>query len=42
MFGIGCWGLLVEGGKMHMIRIGFVMDFYGSMMTLKSETLEVN
>ena len=42
MFGVGFWGLLVKGGKMNVIGIGFVMDFYGSMMTLKSETLEVN
>ena len=42
MFGVGCWALLVEGSKMHMMRIGFVTDFYGSMLTLKSETLEVN
>ena len=42
MFGVGCWALLVEGGKMQMLRIGFVTDFYGSMLTLKSETLEVN
>ena len=42
VLGAGCWGWLVEGGKMHMIGIGFVTDFYGSMLTLKSETLEVN
>ena len=42
MFGIGFCGMLVEGGRMNVIRIGFVMDFYGSMLTLKSETLEVN
>ena len=42
MLGVECWALLVEGCKMHIIRIGFVTDFYGSMLTLKSETLEVN
>ena len=42
VLGVGCWGLLVEGGKMHMMRIGFVTDFYGSMLTLKSAILEVN
>ena len=42
MFGVGCWGLLVEGGKMQMIRIGIVTGFYGSMLTLKSEALQEN
>ena len=42
MLGVGCWGWVVEGGKMHMMRIGFVTDFYGSMLTLKSEILDVN
>ena len=39
MLGVGEW--LVEGVKMDLIRIGFVTDFYGSMLTLKSETFEV-
>ena len=42
MLGVRCWGLLVEGGKMHVTRIGFVTDFYRSMLTLKSAILEVN
>ena len=42
MLGVGCLGLLVEGGKMHIIRIGFITDFCGSNLTLKSETFEVN
>ena len=24
---VGCWGWVIEGGKMHMIRIDFVTDF---------------
>ena len=24
---VGCWGWVVWGGKMHMIRIGFVTEF---------------
>ena len=27
VLGVGCWGCVVWGGKMHMIRIGFVTDF---------------
>ena len=42
MIGVGCWALLVEGGKMHIIRIGFVTDFYGLMLKLKSSILELN
>ena len=42
VLGVGCWGCVVWGGKMHMIRIGFVTDFYGSMLTLKSAIFEVN
>ena len=42
VLGVGCLGWVVWEGKMHMMRIGFVTDFYGSMLTLKSETLEVN
>ena len=42
MLGVGCLGWVVWEGKIYMIRVGFVTDFYGSMLTLKSETLEVD
>ena len=42
MLGVGCLGWVVWKGKMHVIRIGFVTDFYGSLLTLKSAILEVN
>ena len=25
----GCWGWVIEGGKMHILCIIFVADFYG-------------
>ena len=34
--------MVVLEGKMHLIRIGFVTDFYGSTLTLKSAILELN
>ena len=27
VLGVGCWGWVIEGGKMHMIRIDLVMEF---------------
>ena len=42
MLGVGCLGWVVWEGKIYMIRIGFVTDFYGSMLTLKSAILVVN
>ena len=27
VLGVGCWGWVVGGGKMHMKRIDFVTDF---------------
>ena len=24
---VGCWGWVIEGGKVHLIRIDFVTDF---------------
>ena len=39
---VGCLGWVVWKGKMHMIRIGFITDFYGLMLTLKSAIIEVN
>ena len=37
MLGVGYLGWVVWEGKMHMIRIGFVTDFYGSMLTQKKK-----
>ena len=42
VLGVGYLGWVVWEGKMHMMRIGFVTDFYESMSTLKSVILEVN
>ena len=42
MLGVGCLEWVVWEGKMHMISIGFVTDFYGLMLTLKSAILLVN
>ena len=42
VFGVGCLGWVVWDGKMHMIRIGFITDFYGLTLTLKSAILVVN
>ena len=39
---VGCLGWVVWKGKMHMMRIGFITDFYGLMLTLKSAIIEVN
>ena len=39
---VGCLGWVVWEGKIYMIRIGFVKDFYGSILTLKSAILWVN
>ena len=39
---VGCLGWVVWKGKMHMMRIGFITDFYGLMLTLKSAIFEVN
>ena len=41
VLGVGCLGWVVWEGKMHVTRIGFVTDFYGSMLTQKSAILEV-
>ena len=42
MLGVGCLGWVVWEGKIYMMRVGFVTDFYGSMLTLKSAILVVN
>ena len=42
MLGVGCWGWVIEGGKMHMIRIDFVTDFLWVKFDAKSAILDVN
>ena len=42
VLGGGCLGWVAWEGKIYMIRIGFVKDFYGSILTLKSAILLVN
>ena len=42
VMGVGCLGWVVWEGKIYMTRVGFVTDFYGSMLTLKSAILVVN
>ena len=39
---IGYWGWLIEGGKMHILRIDFITEFLWAKLKLKSENLEVN
>ena len=38
----GCWGWVIEGSKMHMIRIDFVTDFLWVKFDAKSAILDVN
>ena len=42
VLGVGCLGWGAWESKINMMRIGFVTDFYGSMLTLKSAFLVVN
>ena len=42
VLGVGCLGWVVWEGKIYMICIGFVKDFYGSMLMLKSAIFVVN
>ena len=38
VLGVGCLGWVVWEGKIKTICIGFVSDFYWSMLTLKNNT----
>ena len=42
VLGVGCLGWVVWEGKIHNVCMGFVKDFYGVMLSLKSAILVVN